>query len=225
MSEAASAFDLRLPPRSRSFTDYWQGNSQRRSESSASAMSSASGISNSTNYILISFSNAHILEDNMDLSSYSLRPYELLELHPARHPICLPREDLSEYVRPYFEARVRALRTTKKENKSSDGFLGTMVNIGSSGKRSGLGLKIGKQKPVLHHSEPGSAGDYARHLGRDEPQGKDQTENRDGKKHQEKQKKFKVQWKDRWLVVHEGKLSLRDREVCCFIDSIINCGH
>ncbi|KAF7979766.1 hypothetical protein HWV62_40786 [Athelia sp. TMB] len=214
MSETASAFDIRLPPRSRSFTDYWQSNPQRRSESTASGMSSASGTlqSHSTNYILISFSNAHILEDTMELSSYKLRPYEMLELHPARHPICLHREDLSEYVRPYFEARVRALRNTNKENKSSDGFLGTMVNIGSSGKRTGLGLKIGKQKIALHHSEPGSARDYVRHLGRDEAQSINQSENRDGKKHPEKQKKFKVQWKDRWLVVHEGHISLRDRE-------------
>ncbi|KZP20245.1 hypothetical protein FIBSPDRAFT_861759 [Athelia psychrophila] len=210
MSEGTSTYDLRLPARSKSFVDRWQSHPQRTSDPSSAAMSTGNRISQSSQYTLLSFSNAHIFEDSFVLSSYSLRPYELLELHPARCIIQLPRDAVSLYVQPYFEARVDALRNMTKDK--AEGFLGR-VNLGSSSKRNALGIKIGSQKGVLYGSEPGVSTDYTRQQRSwEEEQVKeknDKHERAHAKKGQDNgQKKRKMEWKQRWIVIHEGKVRL-----------------
>lgn len=207
MSEGTSTFDIhRLPPRSKSFVDHWQSKPQRRSESSSSALSTASKNSQSSYYTLLSFSNAHILEDNFELSSYSLRPYELLELHPGRYIIQLPRDVVSDYVQPYFEARVDALRSMAKDK--AEGFLG-IVNMGGSGKKAGLSIKIGSRKGLLYNSEPGVSTDYLKQQSWQEEQNQEKHERTTNKKDQDNgKKKRKMEWKQRLMVIHEGKLRL-----------------
>lgn len=66
-------------------------------------------------YTLISFSTGLILEDRICLDSYNLQPHELLELHKQPYIIKLPRHDEVAYVRPYFEAKVCALKSAIKQ--------------------------------------------------------------------------------------------------------------
>ncbi|THH12810.1 hypothetical protein EW146_g7340 [Bondarzewia mesenterica] len=66
-------------------------------------------------YPLVMFSTGQLLEDDYSLSWYHLRPHELLELHPPGAVIRLPREIMHEYVKPYFEAKVKALRVIRTE--------------------------------------------------------------------------------------------------------------
>ncbi|GBE89716.1 hypothetical protein SCP_1700400 [Sparassis crispa] len=61
-------------------------------------------------YSLIAFSTSQLLEDHFHLSWYGFRSYELLELHAGPGLVSLPRGVLGDYVHPYFEARVWALR-------------------------------------------------------------------------------------------------------------------
>ncbi|KAH9923102.1 hypothetical protein B0H21DRAFT_886383 [Amylocystis lapponica] len=65
-------------------------------------------------YTLLAFSTGQILEDHFSLAWYTFHPHELLELHPRPHAVAtliiLPRGTLGAYIRPYFEARVWALR-------------------------------------------------------------------------------------------------------------------
>jgi hypothetical protein len=86
----------------------WQ--SLRRSESSTDKppvnMATASHSSITAQYVVLTFLNAHILDDNFRLSWYNLHPYELLEILSTEGIVRLPREVVVHYVRPYFEANV-----------------------------------------------------------------------------------------------------------------------
>lgn len=61
-------------------------------------------------YTLLAFSTGQILEDHNSLSWYSLHPHEFLELHYCNCIVKLPREIVGDYVQPYFEAKVWALK-------------------------------------------------------------------------------------------------------------------
>lgn len=70
-------------------------------------------------FALLSFSTGQILEDHYPLSWYTVYPHELLELHLHNSIVKLPRENIEEYVKPYFEARVWALRVIAKDDDGS----------------------------------------------------------------------------------------------------------
>lgn len=92
-----------------------------------------------------------------------------MELHPLGGSIVeLRRGEVERYVRPYFEARVRALRV------------------------------IGSADAVTSVVE-----------GRDKEGGvKEALREKDGEEKGRKRKKAKLEWRERWVVVHQGTLSL-----------------
>jgi hypothetical protein len=160
---------------------------RRRSESCIDDAPPAEGAVN-TRYTILTFSNTHILEDDFVLSQYNIHPHELLEIHPAGCIVRLQREVMVHYVRPYFEARVKALR--KAPSSSSKEAFVDRVGAG----RSKTAKTAGKARLVS--SDPlvyGMFGD------RSEPK---------------KKKTTKLEWRERWVVIHEGVLSLcNDRSV------------
>jgi len=71
-------------------------------------------------YLLLAFSTGQLLEDNYSLALYGLCLHELLELHPPGTIVRLQREVMLEYVKPYLELDVRALRVvTNDKDKDS----------------------------------------------------------------------------------------------------------
>ncbi|KAF5343078.1 hypothetical protein D9758_011123 [Tetrapyrgos nigripes] len=56
------------------------------------------------------FSTGQILEDHFALGWYELKPYELLEIHRRGVILTLPRTLTVDYISPYWEGYVRALR-------------------------------------------------------------------------------------------------------------------
>ncbi|OJA18877.1 hypothetical protein AZE42_06290 [Rhizopogon vesiculosus] len=124
-------------------------------------------------YTLISFSTGAILEDDYALSWYNLRPFELLEMHRAGKVVQLPREALSEYVQPYFEAKVRALRAIwSPKSGRFESPANHKTNRDSYSPRS-------RDKMIVPPLQP-----------------------------EKKKRKAKVEWKDRWIVINQGTLSL-----------------
>jgi len=119
-------------------------------------------------YTLISFSTGTILEDDYALSWYNLRPCELLEMHRAGKVVQLPREVLSDYIQPYFEAKVRALRAiwSPKSGRFESPHKTTYTS------RSREKMSIPPLRP------------------------------------ERRKRKAKVEWKDRWIVINQGTLSL-----------------
>ena len=135
-------------------------------------------------YTLVTFSTCQILDDNCILSWFGLHPYELLEMHPAGVVISLPREIVAEYVRPYFEAKVQALRLIKKR-----------VGEGSP-RRNGRSADGTQSAP--HAADPVA----------EEVLGNERRDKR------RKESRTTVEWGDRWLVIHRGILSIgNDRSV------------
>ncbi|KAJ3770891.1 hypothetical protein FB446DRAFT_130865 [Lentinula raphanica] len=59
---------------------------------------------------VIRFSTGQILERHYTISDYEIKPYELLEIHRLGVVTKLPREITSEYIEPYWEGWVKALR-------------------------------------------------------------------------------------------------------------------
>ena len=123
----------------------------------------------STRYTLVTFSTGHILEDEFLLSWYHLRSYELLEMHLAGAVVSLPREVMLEYIKPYFVAKVKALR------RERDAMHEGSVRIPQSTR--------GQSHPT---DQPGKKGG------------------------------MKLEWKERWVIIHQGVLNLcKHRTVCC----------
>ena len=124
-------------------------------------------------YTLVSFSTGAILEDDYALSWYSLRPYELLEMHRAGKVVQLPREILSEYTQPYFEAKGRALRAIwSPKSGRFESPTKHKINRNSYSPRS-------RDKMSMPPLQP-----------------------------ERKRRRAKVEWKDRWIVINQGTLSL-----------------
>ncbi|KAG0705730.1 hypothetical protein DFH29DRAFT_905700 [Suillus ampliporus] len=122
-------------------------------------------------YTLISFSTGTILEDDYALSWYNLRPCELLEMHRAGKVVQLPREVMADYIQPYFECKVKALRAVWSPKAGR--FESPAANRNSLSTRSKDKLSI----PTPLQPE-------------------------------KKRRKAKVEWKDRWIVINQGTLSL-----------------
>jgi len=119
------------------------------------------------NYTVIRFSTGQILEDDFTIAWYDLRPYELLEVHRAGVVLRLPRQVVAEYVAPYWEGWVKALRVVERDMGYGDGD--EKGNRDRKRKRKGDGMEgFGK-----------------RDKGR-----------------------TKLEWRDRWVVIREGMLSL-----------------
>ncbi|KAI0030575.1 hypothetical protein K488DRAFT_87653 [Vararia minispora EC-137] len=123
-------------------------------------------------HTLLMFSTGQVLEDDFTLAWYNLRDNELLELHPLHTIVRLPRSTLLDYVQPYFECRVNALRVISTEDRPRTDPKGK--------RRDGL-------------PEPRSPGDRDRDRSGPIPR---------------RRKKTKLEWKERWLVVYQGQLSL-----------------
>ncbi|KAH7927954.1 hypothetical protein BV22DRAFT_1031290 [Leucogyrophana mollusca] len=133
-------------------------------------------------YTLISFSTGAILEDDFALSWYNLRPYELLEIHRSGNVVSLPREILADYVQPYFEARVRALRAVWSPKS---GRFETPPNDRT-------------------HSEVYSGKGKDRVAGRLDSFPSMPTPLQSEKK----KRRAKVEWRDRRVVINQGTLTL-----------------
>lgn len=158
---------------------------RRRSESHIDKAPPAVDLS--SRYTILTFSNTHILEDAFVLSHYKIHPHELLEIHPAGSIVRLQREVMVQYIRPYFEAPVKALRKTPSSSK--EGFID---RVGAG--RSKSAKMAGKARLVS--SDPLVYGMFGE---RSEPK---------------KKKTTKLEWRERWVVIHEGVLSLcNDRSV------------
>ncbi|KZT63418.1 hypothetical protein DAEQUDRAFT_133681 [Daedalea quercina L-15889] len=147
-----------------------------------------------TNFTLISFSTGQLYEDRFHLSWYALNPYELLEFYPRGEAfIALPRNNLEAYVRPYFEARVWALR-----------FLGDDLSAEHHAeleRPKGKGKSKGKERERRTGSGSGpAAGD-----GCDDKWGGDSDET---KRRLERKLRKKMEWRERWVVVHQGMFKL-----------------
>lgn len=131
-------------------------------------------------YQMLAFSTGQLLEDDYSLAWYGLRPHELLELHPPGRTVRLPRDVMLEYVQPYLELDVRALRVVV--NAKDAYYTPYMQDVSPN--------KIKKQRD--HSSErrgPSSGGPGAPPPIR-------------------KRRKMKLEWRDRYLVIRQGMLSL-----------------
>ncbi|OBZ65989.1 hypothetical protein A0H81_14036 [Grifola frondosa] len=103
-----------------------------------------------THYTLISFSTTQLLEDHFSLAWYGIRPHELLELHPpAPALLSLPRSLLDEYVSPYFEARVWALRVVGSELDVARGRTDDSA-VKKSAQKKKLALEWRERWAVIH---------------------------------------------------------------------------
>jgi hypothetical protein len=120
-------------------------------------------------HALMLFSTGQLLEDDFTLAWYQLQDHELLELHPPSTIVRLSRGGMLEYVQPYFECRIKALRAISTDDRS---------RTDPKGKRK--------------ETEPRSPGDR----------------DRDRPGLPRRRKKTKLEWKDRWLVIHQGQLRL-----------------
>ena len=132
-------------------------------------------------YTLLSFSTGSILEDEFALSWYSLRPYELLEMHPVGTVAPLQRHVLAEYVQPYFQAKVRVLRAVW--NHRSGRF----------------------EAPRFDEHSGHKAMDKLAHS----------FSTKSSSSQSEKKRKTKVDWKARWVVIHQGILFLCKEHLVC----------
>ncbi|KAI0089466.1 hypothetical protein BDY19DRAFT_1004250 [Irpex rosettiformis] len=81
-------------------------------------------------YTLLSFSTGQILEDHYELSWYAVYPHELFELHSHTSLVKLPRDNIADYVKPYFEARVWALKVLTKDDEGNLGIPRSGEKIG-----------------------------------------------------------------------------------------------
>ncbi|KAH9919546.1 uncharacterized protein B0H18DRAFT_633261 [Fomitopsis serialis] len=160
------------------------------------------------NFTAIAFSTGQLLEDPFQLSWYALQPYELLEFYPRGEAfITLPRHNLEAYVRPYFEARVWALRFVG-DNLSAEHHA-ELERPKSKGK--------GKGKERDRRTGSGSgptAGD-----GGEETWGGDADET---KRRLERKHRKKMEWRERWVVMHQGMFKLcRNRSPCEAVNTCI----
>ncbi|KAI0262998.1 hypothetical protein BC834DRAFT_888591 [Gloeopeniophorella convolvens] len=133
-------------------------------------------------YQMLAFSTGQLLEDDYSLAWYRLRPHELLELHPPGTIVRLRREVMLEYVQPYLELDVRALRVVISD-RDAHGH----VHVQEAPPN-----KIRKQKDAA--GEPRNPAGTA--SGTAPPQSI------------RKRRKTKLEWRDRYLVIHHGMLNL-----------------
>ena len=144
----------------------------------------------SSRYILVAFSTGQILEDDFPVSWYNLRPYELLEMHTAGAVVSLPREIKAEYVQPYFECKVKWLRIVWDRLRKEALTSGGKVRIKVRRKRSESQITGGGMHLKSLHAE------------------EEATSSRDSSKKEMKKRRTKFEWRERWIVVHQGMLNV-----------------
>ena len=139
-------------------------------------------------YTLVSFSTGTILEDDYTLSWYNLRPHELLEMHRSGKVVQLPREVMTDYIQPYFEAKVKALRAVWSP---MSGRFETPAND-----KTNRNSYRGRSKDRISMAPPLP---------------------------ERKKRKAKVEWKDRWIVINQGTLSICKDSTVCPLNLQLSC--
>ncbi|CCL99897.1 uncharacterized protein FIBRA_01922 [Fibroporia radiculosa] len=147
-------------------------------------------------YALLSFSTGQLLEDHFNLAWYCLLPYELLELHPGPDTVVLlPRGMPEAYIRPYFEARVWALRVVGTELTAEH-----ISVVESQAKDRGKEKEREKRLP----NRNGAGGDMV-HEAQERDKSSGEMRKRDKA---ERRRRKKMEWRDRWVVIHQGMFKL-----------------
>ena len=150
-------------------------------------------------YSMLAFSTGQLLEDDYSLAWYGLRPHELLELHPPGTIVRLQREVALEYIQPYLELDVRALRVIIND-KDMQHALGSTHPPDTSFSSSPGKMKKSKDAAGESRSPTAAAGSR----GSSTPQST------------RKRRKTKLEWRNRYLVIRRGMLSLfKSRTVRC----------
>ncbi|KAF8271835.1 hypothetical protein EI94DRAFT_1796707 [Lactarius quietus] len=134
-------------------------------------------------YQMLAFSTGQLLEDDYSLAWYGLRPHELLELHPPGRLVQLPRDVMLEYIQPYLELDVRALRVVVN---AKDAYYTPYLQDVSPN-------KIRKARDHSSERRGPSGG------GMGGPSAPPSIR---------KRRKMKLEWRDRYLVIRQGMLSL-----------------
>jgi hypothetical protein len=177
-----------------------------------------------------------MLEDDFLISWYRLRPYELLEMHLAGGIVMLPREVGGEYVKPYFEARVKALRVIGGTGGDRDGEGGRVVRPGGGMGASRAGAAVRTPAVDTGKMRKGRKGDPGRSKSMDPlssggsdrimsdggsvdkgGKGAGKDSGKDSGKRERKKKGVQLEWKDRWVVVHQGVLNLCKHRLVRFL--------
>jgi hypothetical protein len=147
-------------------------------------------------YPMLAFSTGQLLEDDYSLAWYRLRPHELLELHPPGTIVRLQREVMLEYVKPYLELDVRALRViTNDKDKDKDKESHALSSAcGAPDTSSPNKVRKAKDPVPCDPRSPvsGSAGGCVS----------------PGPQSMRKRKKTRLEWRERYLVIRQGMLSL-----------------
>jgi hypothetical protein len=137
---------------------------------------------------MLAFSTGQLLEDDCTLAWYRLRPHELLELHPPGTIVRLPRDVMLEYIKPYLELDVRALRVIVND-KDTHAFGPAYASDAPSPNKN---KKVNDSAGGESHSPAVVAG------GSGSPASQSTR----------KRRKRKLEWRDRYLVIRQGMLSL-----------------
>jgi hypothetical protein len=148
-------------------------------------------------YSMLAFSTGQLLEDDYSLAWYGLRPHELLELHPPGTIVRLQREVMLEYVKPYLELDVRALRviTSDKDKDTHAHALGS-TRAQDAGRSSPNKIRKAKDSAPGDSRSASAAGSGNGCTGSPATQS---TRMR---------RKMRLEWRDRYLVIRQGMLSL-----------------
>ena len=147
-------------------------------------------------YSMLAFSTGQLLEDDYSLAWYGLRPHELLGLHPPGTIVRLQREVMLEYVKPYLELDVRALRVITNDSKDTHA-LGSTTRAPDTGRSSPN--KIRKAK------DPAPGGDSR---GASAAGGGNGCAGSPATQSTRMRRKMRLEWRDRYLVIRQGMLSL-----------------
>ncbi len=144
-------------------------------------------------YPILAFSTGQLLEDDCSLAWYRLRPHELLELHPPGTIVRFPRDVMLEYIKPYLELDVRALRVIVNDKDVHAFGPGYATPDAPSPSRN----KKPKDLAPDSSSVPGNGSPASQST--------------------RKRRKTKLEWRDRYLVIRQGMLSLfKSRTVSFF---------
>jgi hypothetical protein len=145
-------------------------------------------------YSMLAFSTGQLLEDDYSLAWYGLRPHELLELHPPGTIVRLQREVMLEYVKPYLELDVRALRVITNDKDTH--ALGS-TRAPDAGRSSPNKIRKAKDPAAPGDSRSASAAG-----GGNGCAGSPATQST------RMRRKMRLEWRDRYLVIRQGMLSL-----------------
>jgi hypothetical protein len=138
-------------------------------------------------YPMLAFSTGQLLEDDYSLAWYRLRPHELLELHPPGTIVPLLRESMFDYIQPYLELDVRALRVVINDRDSP--ALGAVHGQDISPSK----IRKAKDPAIESRAMGGGNGNGGGSSGQPSTR---------------KRRKMKLEWRDRYLVIRQGILSL-----------------